>query len=72
MVSAGSLSLGGFLLALALPHGPLVPQKLGSPFGVKPKSQRRKDLLLATSKENTGDLSLSSISLNSKIGDVLS
>ena len=36
----------------------------------KPKS-RRKDLLLATSKEKTRDLSQSKISLNSKIGEVL-
>ena len=38
----------------------------------KPKMERRKDLLLATSKENTGDLSPSSVSPNSKIGKVLS
>ena len=36
----------------------------------KPKIRRRKDLLLAASKENTGDLSQSSVSLNSKIGKV--
>ena len=34
----------------------------------KPKSRRRRDLLLATSKENTRDLSQSSISPNSKTG----
>ena len=39
----------------------------------KPKTGRRKDLLLATSKEeNMGDLSQSSVSLNSKTGEVLS
>ena len=38
----------------------------------KPKSRRRKDLLLAASKENTGDLSQSRVSWNSKIGEVLS
>ena len=38
---------------------------------IKPKS-RRKDLLLATSKENTGGLSQSSVSPNSKIGEFLS
>ena len=32
----------------------------------KPKIERRKDLLLAASKENTGDLSQSSVSPNSK------
>ena len=37
----------------------------------KPKTERRKDLLLAASKENTGDLSQSSVSPNSKIGEVL-
>ena len=38
----------------------------------KPKIRRRKELLLAASKENTGDFSQSSVSLNSKMGDVLS
>ena len=40
----------------------------------KPKIRRQKDLLLlAASKENlTGDLSQSSVSLNSKTGEVLS
>ena len=38
----------------------------------KPKIGRRKDLLLAVRKENTGDLSQSSVSLNSKTGEVLS
>ena len=38
----------------------------------KPKIRRRKDLLLAASKQNTRDLSRSRVSLNSKIGDVLS
>ena len=39
----------------------------------KPKIERRKDLLLlAASKENTGDLSQSSVSLNSKLGEALS
>ena len=38
----------------------------------KPKMGRRKDLLLATSKENTGDLSQSSVCPNSKNGKVLS
>ena len=33
----------------------------------KPKGRRRKDLLLAASKGNAGDLSQSSVSLNSKI-----
>ena len=37
------------------------------------KIRRRKDLLLlAASKENAGDLSQNSVSLNSKIGEVLS
>ena len=39
---------------------------------IKLKSDRRKDLLLAASKANTGDLSQSSVSMNSKIGAVLS
>ena len=45
---------------------------------VKPKDTakaeigRRKDLLLAVSKENTGDLSQSSVSLSSTTGEVLS
>ena len=34
----------------------------------KPKTGRRKDVLLAESKENTGDLFQSNVSLNSKIG----
>ena len=34
-------------------------------------SRKRKDLLLAASKENIRDLSQSSVSLNSKIGNVL-
>ena len=38
----------------------------------KPKIRRRKDLFLAASKENTGDLSQSNVSLNCKIGEVLS
>ena len=39
----------------------------------KPKIGRRKDLLLlAPSKENTGDLSQSNVSPDSKIGEVLS
>ena len=44
--------------------------------GVEPKdttkaeSGRRKDLLLAASKENTRDLSQSSVSPNSKVGEV--
>ena len=38
----------------------------------KPKIGRRKDLLLAATKENTGGLSQSSVSSNSKIGEVLS
>ena len=38
----------------------------------KPKVGRRKALLLAASKENTRDLSQSSVSSNSKIGEVLS
>ena len=38
----------------------------------KPKSGRRKDLLLAVSKENIGDLSQSRDSANSKIGELLS
>ena len=39
---------------------------------MKSKVRRRKDLLLATSKENTRDLSQSSVSPNSKIEGVLS
>ena len=39
---------------------------------VKPLIRRRKGLLLAPSKENTEDLSQSSVSLNCKIGGVLS
>ena len=35
----------------------------------KPKSGRRKDLLLAARKEITGDLSQSSVFLNSKTGE---
>ena len=38
----------------------------------KSKIRRRKDLLLAASKENIRDLSQNSISPNSKIGEVLS
>ena len=38
----------------------------------KPKMGRRKDLLLAASKESTEDLSQGSVSLNGKIGEVLS
>ena len=38
----------------------------------KPKIGRRKDLLLAASKENTGDLSQSSVFPNIKTGKVLS
>ena len=39
----------------------------------KPKIGRRKDLLLlVASKENTGELSQSSVFPNSKIGEVLS
>ena len=38
----------------------------------KPKIRRRKDLLLAASKENTGNLSQGNVFLNSKIGEVLS
>ena len=38
----------------------------------KPKIRRRRDLLLAAGVENTGNLSQSSVSLNSKIGEVLS
>ena len=38
----------------------------------KSKVGRRKDLLLAASKENTRDLSQISVSPNSKIGEVLS
>ena len=33
----------------------------------KPKSGRRKDLLLAVSRENTGDISQSCVSLNGKV-----
>ena len=45
--------------------------------GVKPKDTtkpkiRRKYLLLAASKESTGDLSQSNVSPNSTIGEVLS
>ena len=39
---------------------------------LKPKSGRRKNLLLAASKENTGDLSQSSVCPKSKTGEVLS
>ena len=38
----------------------------------KVKMRRRKDLFLAASKENTRDLSQSSISLNCTMGQVLS
>ena len=38
----------------------------------KPKTGRRKDLLLSASMENTRDLSQSSLPSNSKTGDVLS
>ena len=38
----------------------------------KPKSGRRKDLLLAARKEITGDLSQSSVFLNSKTGEEFS
>ena len=38
----------------------------------KPKSRRRKDLLLAAGKENPRGLSQSRVSLNSEIGEVLS
>lgn len=34
-------------------------------------SRKRKDLLLAATKESTEDFSQSSVSLNSKIGEVL-
>ena len=60
----------------------MLPAKLGSPLplgGAEPKditkakSGRKKDLLLLeASKENSGDFSQSSVSLNSKIGEVLS
>ena len=38
----------------------------------KPKIRRRKELLLAASKENTGKFSQSSVSLDSKMGEILS
>ena len=38
----------------------------------KPKIGRRKDLLPASSKGNTGDISQSSVSPDSNIGEVLS
>ena len=38
----------------------------------KPEIKRRKDLLLAANKENTGDPSQSSVSPNCEIGEVLS
>ena len=38
----------------------------------KPKIGGRKDLLFAASKENTGDISQSSVSPNSKSGEVFS
>jgi len=38
----------------------------------KDTTRRRKDLLLAASKENTSDLFQSSVSPNSKIGGILS
>ena len=38
----------------------------------KPKIRKRKDLLLVASKENTRDVSQSSVSPNSKTGEVLS
>lgn len=38
----------------------------------KPKSRRRKDLLLAPSKDNTEDVSQSAVSQNSRIRGVLS
>lgn len=40
--------------------------------GVKPKSRRRKDLLLSTSKEIHGDLSQTSVSPNRTTEEVLS
>ena len=56
---------------------PMVPQNWVHLFvgvepkdATKPKNGRRKDLLLAASKENTRDLSQSSVSL--KTGEVLS
>ena len=38
----------------------------------KPKTGRRKDLLLAASEENAGDILQSSVSPSSKTGEVLS
>ena len=38
----------------------------------KPKIRRRRDLLLAAGVENTGNLSQSSVSWDSKIGKLLS
>ena len=38
----------------------------------KPKSRRKKELLLVANKEITTNLSQSSVTLNSKLGEVLS
>jgi hypothetical protein len=52
----------------------LVTSKLGfaswwvSKDTTKPKIRRRKDLLLGAGKENSGDLSQSAVSPNSKLG----
>ena len=51
-----------------------LPERLpcpGAPQGPT-RFQREDLLLLVASKENTGDLSQSSVSLNSKTGEVLS
>ena len=58
----------------------VVTEKLGSPlaecqdqkYTAKPKSRRKKELLLVANKEITTNLSQSSVTLNSKLGEVLS
>lgn len=56
----------------------MLPPKLGLPFhGYRAKRQnevkdQKKELLLAACKENTGNPSPNSVSLNSKIGEFLS
>lgn len=56
---------------------PLPQNRVRLLLGVEPKDTakpkiRRKDLFLAASKEDTGDLSQSNVSLNCKVGGVLS
>ena len=62
-----------FLLLLVLPENWICLLVGVEPKDTtKPKIRRRKDLPLAASNENMGDLSQSSVALNSKIGEVLS